>query len=336
MTVGRQAISAMRLATFNLENLDDRPGLDPPLEQRIAVLRPQILRLNADILCLQEVNGQRPAAGGPRQLLALDRLLEDTSYAGFHRVATTGAAGRGAADVHNLVILSRWPITERQQVHHDLVPPPAYGSVTAAPVPEAAEPVRWDRPILSATVETPGAAGLHVINLHLRAPLAAAIKGQKQGEFTWRSAGGWAEGFFLATVKRNGQALEARLLVERILEREPDALIALCGDFNAEEHEAPLRTLEAAVEDTGNGLLAGRVLVPLERALPSSQRFSVLHHGRKVMLDHILVSRALLARYRHMEVHNEALGDELVAYATVSRSPESYHAPLVAAFALAD
>jgi endonuclease/exonuclease/phosphatase family metal-dependent hydrolase len=324
----------MRVATFNLENLDDRPGLEPSLEQRIAVLRPQLQRLDADILCLQEVNGQRPKAGGPRELLALDRLLEDTAYVGFHRVSTTGAAGEGAADVHNLVILSRWPIAERRQVHHDLVPPPAYGSVTAAPPPEEAEPVRWDRPILTATVETPSAAKLHVINLHLRAPLAAVIKGQKKGEFTWRSVGGWAEGFFLATVKRSGQALEARLLVEQIFDHEPDALIAVCGDFNAEEHEAPLRTVEATVEDTGNGHLARRVLVPLERALPSSQRFSVVHHGRREMLDHILVSRALLARYRHMEVHNEALGDELVAYATVSHSPESYHAPVIAAFEL--
>ena len=64
----------LRIATFNLENLDDRPDLDPPLSERIALLRPQLLRLSADILCLQEVNGQHPEDGGPRRLLALDRL----------------------------------------------------------------------------------------------------------------------------------------------------------------------------------------------------------------------------------------------------------------------
>ena len=108
----------------------------------------------------------------------------------------------------------------------------------------------------------------------------------------------------------------------------------MCGDFNAVQEEMPLRTIMGDVEDTGNGHLAGRSLVPLERALPSTQRYSVLHHGHKVMLDHILISRSLLAHFRHMEVHNEALGDELVAYATVSHSPESYHAPVVAAFEL--
>ena len=76
--------------------------------------------------------------------------------------------------------------------------------------------------------------------------------------------------------------------------------------------------------------------MPVERALPVSQRYSVLHRGRQVMLDHILVSRPLMARYRHIEVHNEALGDELVAFATASHSPESFHAPLVAAFEFPD
>ncbi|MDD2340817.1 MAG: hypothetical protein PHG79_11420 [Methanosarcina sp.] len=35
------------------------------------MIRPQLLRLNADILCLQEVNGQEEV-GSPRRLLALD------------------------------------------------------------------------------------------------------------------------------------------------------------------------------------------------------------------------------------------------------------------------
>lgn len=323
----------MRLATFNLESLDDRPGRQPALDERIASLRPQLLRLDADVLCLQEVNGQRPAGGGARCLAALDRLLEATPYAGFARVSSKAADGRGAADVHNLVILSRWPITASAQLHHDLVAPPAYRPATADPAASEAGSIAWDRPVLEATIAAPGAQPLHVVNLHLRAPLAAPVAGQKLDALSWRSVGGWAEGFFLATVKRSGQALEARLLVERIFDREPDALIAVCGDFNAEEREMPLRIIRGDVEDTGNGALASRVLVPLDRTLAESQRFSVLHGGRKVMLDHILVSRGLMAGYRHLEAHNEALGDELSALASRGGSPDSYHAPVVAEFA---
>ena len=327
---------SLRIATFNLENLDDRPELDPPLDERIALLRPQLLRLAADILCLQEVNGQQPKDGGPRGLLALGRLLEGTPYGTFQRIATTSSSEAGVANVHNLVILSRWPLSGREQLRHELVSRPAYRPATAEPPEAAAQPVEWDRPLLKATVELPGGRILHVVNLHLRAPLAALVAGQKQDAFTWRSVGGWAEGFFLATVKRSGQALEARLLVDRIFDEEPDALIAVCGDLNAEEREMPLRILRGDVEDTGNGHLAYRALVPLERTLPDSQRYSVLHHGHKQMLDHILVSRPLMAYCRQVEVHNEALGDELVAYATVSHSPESYHAPVVAEFARPD
>ncbi len=324
----------IRIATFNLENLDDRPARDPPLAARIAQLRPQLLRLNADVLCLQEVNGQRPAGGGVRRLLALDRLLETTPYADFDRASTKRSGGRGVTDVHNLVILSRWPIDSSEQLHHDLVSRPAYRTATAEPPAAEASPIEWDRPILKATVVPDGGVPIDVVNLHLRAPLAAPVPGQKLDPFAWRSVGGWAEGFFLATVKRCGQALEARLLVERIFDAEPEALIAVCGDFNAEEREMPLRIIRGDVEDTGNGRLASRALVPLERTLPQSQRFSVVHGGRRVMLDHLLVSRGLLAHYRHLEAHNEALSDELLAHATLGHSPESYHAPVVAEFTL--
>jgi predicted extracellular nuclease len=143
---------------------------------------------------------------------------------------------------------------------------------------------------------------------------------------------GWAEGFFLASIKRAGQALEARLLVDSIFDDDPDALVCVCGDFNADVHETPVRTIRGDEEDAGNPHLAGRVLVPIERSVAQSRRFSVVHHGRPQMLDHLLVSRSLLGWYRSVEIHNEALGDELVTAHAVRGSPESFHAPVVAKF----
>ena len=325
----------LRIATFNLESLDDRPDVGPPLAARIAVLRPQLLRLEADVLCLQEVNGQRPTGGGPRQLLALERLLAETPYAGFHLISSSRVSGpdseaeRGADAVHNLVILSRHPFGSTEELRHHLVEPPTYRPKTARPAVEREQAIEWDRPILAAAIELPAGRRLHVVNLHLRAPLAAPVPGQKKDAHTWRSVSGWAEGFFLATVKRAGQALETRLFIERIFDHDARALVAVCGDFNAEERQTPLRTIRADSADTGNAALAGRALVPLERTLPASQRFSVVHGGHKEMLDHVLVSRALLDCYRHVEVHNEGLADELS-----DAGPASHHAPLVAEFAL--
>ncbi|CAA7618546.1 endonuclease/exonuclease/phosphatase family protein [Magnetospirillum sp. UT-4] len=323
----------LRIATFNLESLDDRPQLQGDFADRVLVLRPQLLRLRADVLCLQEVNARAVSKRGPRELTALDRLLDGTEYQHFHRVVSMNRGGARAADRHNLVILSRLPVIEHCQVWHDLVPPPEYRPVTAQPPALAPEAQEWDRPVLHAVLEAPGGRRLHVVNVHLRAPRAAWLPGQKGEHGRWTSVGGWAEGFFLAAIKRTGQALEARLLVERIFDAEPDALVAVAGDFNCEDRESPLRTIRGDEEDTANGHLAPRVLVPVERSVPESQRFSVIHHGRKVLLDHILASRALLGWFLGAELHNEAVGDEIVSPAAVWASPNSFHAPLVAEFA---
>jgi predicted extracellular nuclease len=150
----------------------------------------------------------------------------------------------------------------------------------------------------------------------------------------WRSVGGWAEGYYLASLKRAGQALELRLLLDRLLAERPDRLIAIAGDFNAEDHETPLRIAVGAEEDTGNGALAGYAMAILDRALPADRRWSMLHHGRPQMVDHILASRTLLGRFKSIEVHNETLADELVGFAKVDRPPGSYHAAVVAEFEL--
>ena len=322
----------MRIATFNLENLGSRLGDREEFQQRLDTLRPQLRRLDADIICLQEINAKRAGPGEERQLTALDQLLQETALSDFHRVSTYHPATGHPADRHNLAILSRWPITSHGQIHHTLVQPPIHTFITADPPGAGSRAFRWDRPFLHACITLADETMLHVINLHLKAPLAAAIPGQKLDKFAWKSASGWAEGFYLASQKRAGQALEVRLFIDRLFDDDPDAKILVAGDFNAGEREVPARIIAAELEDTSNGHLAARIMVPLEHSLPDSQRYTVIHRGRKVMLDHMFASRALLSTYLGIEIHNEALGDELVAYAAIDGSPESYHAPIVAAF----
>lgn len=325
---------AMRLATFNLESLGStRPGA-PPLDQRIAVLRPQFERLDADILCLQEVNGQPAAGAKARQLAALSALFAGTRYDGYALHATQSASGAGVHDVHNLVVATHLPVAAVREVRHALVEPPLFRPLTAEPPEPAPLRLGWDRPLLHLTLTLADGRPLHVVNLHLRAPLAAPVAGQKLEPFVWKSVESWAEGFFIAAMKRLGQAVEARRLVDAIFAHDPEPLIALAGDFNADDHEAPLRIAIGSEDDTGNGALAGRMLVPAERALPQDRRYSVTHHGRPQMLDHILLSRALMGHLRGVEVHNEALLDELIGPSRTLRPPDSFHAPLVAEFAL--
>jgi endonuclease/exonuclease/phosphatase family metal-dependent hydrolase len=321
----------LRLATYNLESLDEAVEA-PAFADRIAALAPRLAEADADVLCLQEVNARRPRPRGQRTLTALDALFAGTPYAGFHRAWTRDPRGKGALDVHNLAVLSRFPITAIEQVRHDLVRPPFYRPATAEPPAQASAAVGWDRPFLHVAIDAGLARPLHVVNLHLRAPLAAVIAGQKETPLSWRSVGGWAEGFFLASIKRSGQALEARLLADRLLELDPEAAIAVCGDFNAERHEMPTRILLGEARDTGNPRLAGHALVALEDRVPADRRFSVIHGGRRLMLDHILASPGLVRRCRSAAVLNDGLPDEDVPPELVRRYAGSYHAPVVVTF----
>ncbi|MDX1710421.1 MAG: endonuclease/exonuclease/phosphatase family protein [Rhodovibrionaceae bacterium] len=322
----------LRIATFNLENLDTGPQAELPVERRLSVLRPQLEALSADILCLQEVNAQKTQGQSGRRLEALDRLLEGTAYAGFERAHSTATANGRLSDHHNLVTLSRWPIRSSRQIRHDYVDPPIYRPATAKPRGKEAETLEWDRPLLLTEIDLPSGAALHVINLHLRAPLAAPVKGQKHAPDRWKSVGGWAEGFFIASMKRGGQALEARLALEEIFDRAPRALIAVLGDFNAEGRETPLVALKGQIEENEDPGLAARSLVALDEAVPANRRYSVLHGGQEVMLDHLLVSRVLADLARRVDVDNRDLRDELADERAETATAMSHHAPVVAEF----
>jgi predicted extracellular nuclease len=173
-----------------------------------------------------------------------------------------------------------------------------------------------------------------VINVHLKSKIPTDIPGRTVDAYTWRSADSWAEGSFLSSMKRMAQALEVRRLVDQILDADPDARIVVAGDFNAGPDEVPVLAIRGQVEDTGNGALARRVLVPIESGIPESSRYTLFHHGRGEMLDHMLVTRNLLACFRGSEIHNELLHDESQSFATDVKFPESDHAPVVATFDL--
>ena len=328
-------MNKLRIATFNLENLDDKPGDKPTLAKRISVMRPQLLRLKADILCLQEVNGQEEK-GKPRRLLALNRLIKDTPYADYSMVSTKTKDGKQVYDERNLVILSRYEIVSHRQYKHEYAPAPLYRKVMEkideGEGEEEAERVTWERPILHARVKVEGET-LDVINLHLKSRRPSYVEGQVDG-YSWKTASGWAEGFFISAMKRVGQALETRILIDQLFDEDENALIVACGDFNSNLTEVPIEAMRGDVENTGNEDLGGRAMVPCELTVPETSRYSYLYLGKGRMLDHLLVSRGMLALYTGAEIHNELLHDESIAFSTDKKFPESDHAPVIAEFEL--
>jgi len=170
----------MRIATYNMENLDDKANLNPSLNARIPVLRTVLNRLQADVLCLQEVHGQElpdHTSNNPsRDLSALDAVIEGTSYQQFHR-ANTVTTDNVPYNVRNLVVLSRHPILDTQQYRNDHIPELQYRKVTAHPAEPEAKDLGWERPILHVTIDHPQLGELHVINLHLKSRLSSNIPG---------------------------------------------------------------------------------------------------------------------------------------------------------------
>ncbi len=328
----------MRVATFNIENLDEAAdSKNPSLDERAPILRGMLERLDADIICLQEVHGQElpehTSDNPKRNLSALDKVLAGTDYAGYERIHTKTSGGV-PFDKRNLVILSRYPVEDWDQYKNDRIDKLMYRKVTADPPEPQAKDLTWERPILHATLSVPELGPLHVLNLHLKSRLATNVAGRKENNYTWNSAAGWAEGYFLSSIKRVGQALEARVLIDKLFKDDPDANILICGDFNAEPGEVPVEAIAGRVENTNNPELQSSVLVPCSRAIPETVRFSHLHHGHGNLLDHMLISQSLLPLFRGAAIYNENLHDESLPFSFDTKYPESDHAPFVAEFAL--
>ncbi len=310
--------------------MDDRGKEAKKWPERKKVLLPMLERIRADILLLQEVNS----------LTALEDLRHGTDYEDFYLVHTQSSSGK-PFPVRNLAVLSRWKIAKVEQYRNQLTSAPEWRTITASPPEKTAKPVLWERPILHAEIPVANKKTLHILNLHLKSMNPTDIQGQKSPDpkkwYVWQTNKGWAEGYYLSDIKRVGQALEARVLVDELFKQEgDDALIVVGGDFNAEVGSVPFKAIVGSVDDTQNPDLLTSVLIPCELNVPPDERYSLIHHGKGNMIDHIAVSQAFYPYWAHTSIFNEMLADESIAFATDVIFPQSDHAPVVASFAVPD
>jgi len=320
----------MRLATFNMESFGADRHDPEALQPRLDALRPKLLELQADILCLQEVNAQKRKGEAFRRFEALDLLLAETPYRDFQRAASERAPGKGPGDRHNLVILSRFPIRRTHSLFQHHAHPPLWLPKSAVPPYDTPQTVVFDRPILQTEIDIGGNRPLHLFGVHLRAPIAAMIRGGKEADRSWKSISAWAEGYQLSVLKQTAQALELRLAVEALFDADEQAQILLAGDFNATGDTGTLRLLRADPDDTESPGLEPRRLYQLDAALPRDRRKTVLHRGRGQTLDHILASAALAGRTLDVRVFNHDLADEVLD--SDDDFAGSFHAAMCAEF----
>lgn len=330
-----------RLATFNVRDFFDDAtpfvigGLDRDgfgqwaqrrakqlYQRKIESVAAMVARLDADVIAFQEIEGPQ----------VLDAVRAHLPHAGQYLPAVAGHAdARGIA----CGVLSRFPITS-VEVHG--VGQLAFPSFAEGDSKPFASRLDSRRGVLEVTVTLPDATTLTLLAVHLKSarPIprldARGAPVDEEGHYAA------AEGHARAAVLRIAEALHLRSRVEARLLREGKAQLAVLGDFNDIAESLTLRTVAGELAEPPRGRnadldvatsLAGAVLHHCARAVPAADRYTILHRGARVQVDHILASRSLWRRFRGARVHNEELRD---GGGDTREEVESDHAPVLAWF----
>jgi endonuclease/exonuclease/phosphatase family metal-dependent hydrolase len=314
-----------RIGTWNLENLfrpgdDDGPTTQAAYEAKLAALATTIAGIEPDVLAVQEV-------GDPDALADLaDRLGGDWTV-------QTAPVSAGARPIR-VGYLSRLPLTELTPVSAF---PPGIDPVQVADDGPAA--TAMGRAALRARVEIGGRA-VDLVTCHLKSKLLSYPPGPSgRTRFNPRDEGERARVGCYALARRAAEAATVRAEATRLLGL-PDAAVVVLGDLNDVTDAATTQILSGPpgseigtagfdAPDRGDG----QRLWNLAPRIPADQRFSRRHRGRDELIDHILVSHALVGLVRDEQVRTDATGPmpSITDDPRLRRdAPGSDHRPVVA------
>jgi endonuclease/exonuclease/phosphatase family metal-dependent hydrolase len=290
---------ALKLATFNVKDLiEEAFACDGGDSARTAVARTakeaklstiagEVVRADPDVLGLQEVGSESLV----RAVAAGIAARSGTAYTVV--MGTIDARGIGCA------VLTRLPLV-RSQVHvTDRLPFPVFDP--ADPPPFGARlPLR--RGIVQATVAT-SLGDIEVLVAHLKSRRGVPARSSDGAPVKPVTGVDHAEGLVRAMVWRSSEALYIRGLVDDLFAREPNARVALLGDFNDDVTSASLRILQGRSDTALHGV---------EELVPVQRRFSILHAppGQEPIgqqIDHILLSPSLRSHAVSASIQNEKL-----------------------------
>ena len=283
-----------------------------------------VRRIDADVLALQE-------AGPPE---TLDRLLDALEHRGGY-----GPPIVGTADARGIrcALLTRVPVL-RSEVHvTDALPFPVFHEGDPPPF-GARLPLR--RGIVHARIDAGAFGPIDLFVAHFKsrrpAPLrdAAGNAARGLGSATPRER---AESELRSLIWRSAEALYVRSKVDDVFAADPNAMAAVLGDFNDVAGSVPVNI----VAGSGGSERIGE-LQSCAEVVPEGGRFSIIHRGNGMQIDHILVSAPLRARLKDAWILNDALREHSPVFAGNSGAAgapcdalptiDSDHAPFVARF----
>ncbi|MCT9930231.1 endonuclease/exonuclease/phosphatase family protein [Planotetraspora sp. A-T 1434] len=312
------------VGTWNLENLY-RPGGEygprdmAAYEAKLKALSGTIAQVGPDVLGVEEV-------GDPAALDDLVALLD-----GEWHVALSGHPDARGIRVG---VVSRLPLT----VLHDVSAfSPPLAAIQADDT--GATSAQTSRGVLAVRAEPAPGAALDVVVCHLKSKLLS-FPGKR---FQPRDEGERARFGAYALYRRSAEAVTVRGLADRLLDGHGRTRnVVVLGDLNDEPQAATTQillgppgseigTVGERRPDSGDGSRLWN-LAPL---IPEAERYSRVYHDRRELIDHILVSRALLDRVesvRSVVAHGlPSVGDQPTARRDAA---DSDHAPVVATLSL--
>lgn len=308
------------LGTWNLENLF-RPGKDGPsskkdYDNKLTTLAATINDLAPDALCVQEI-------GDPDALDDLVALLNGT-----WRTALADPDGRGI----RVGIISKPALTKVEQIRD---------------FPEQLRPIQvkddgttidaMGRPALRARIRSKGTS-VDVVSTHLKSKLLTF----PGGRFSPKDEGERARYGVYALTRRAGEAAALRAGLDVLLDGDGATnAVFIGGDLNDEVQAATTQILlgpggseigTAGYDkpDKGDAVRMWN-LAPL---IPQDERYSRVYQGRRELIDHLLVSKALVGKAKSVTTGGGKTPSITDNPNARKDDPGSDHRPVVATFDL--
>ncbi|MFC6086582.1 endonuclease/exonuclease/phosphatase family protein [Sphaerisporangium aureirubrum] len=277
------------VGTWNLENLY-RPGgeFGPDSEEayraKLAAMAETINGFAPDALGVQEV-GQPEALGDLVKELGGD----------WHTVLSGHPDTRGI----RVGVISRVPVTAQADVTAFTAPLAAVQTTDAGPLTG-----QTSRGMLAARIEPSPGVTLDLVVVHLKSKLLSF----PGGRFQPRDEGERARFGAYALYRRAAEATTLRGVADRLIAGQGQQRpVVVVGDFNDEPQAA---TTQIVLGPPGSELGTAGAFRPdrgdawrlwnLAALLPEGEGFSRVHQGKGELIDHIMVSRALLERVDEM------------------------------------
>jgi endonuclease/exonuclease/phosphatase family metal-dependent hydrolase len=299
------------LTTFNVMNLLEPTEAAGPafVQRKIDALAELIHQCDADVIALQEVG----SVGLARALAAA--LPDRASYA---------EPIVGSADARGIrcALLTRLPVVEAREHKPSALEFPTFAQGDPAPF-GARIPMR--RGVVHVVVEAPLVGRVHVFTAHFKSRLGVGLRDAAGAELPAETPRARSEAIVRSVVWRAAEALYLRGLVDEALAGPASGGTVVAGDLN----DVPESPVLAALRGDGAG-----ALLDCTEGIAPAERYSVIHDGRGVQLDHVLATADLRARVTGAHFVQAQLRDHGPYVPGVAEAPsiDSDHAPLVVCF----